>query len=103
MEERAKSQVNAIAADIQRRKFAQKQNEVRNMKEFWAKTMKIKQLRSMFSMDFGTTITEDKINAASLDPNRKNSLLNKAHLDYAESDPAHHLAAELAAKRATSI
>jgi hypothetical protein len=50
---------------------------MQNIKDVWEKSIKIKQLRSLFSHDFGTTITTDMIPKAKHDPNRTKTFLSQ--------------------------
>jgi|TARA_B110000285_G_C15090838_1_gene598986 hypothetical protein len=50
-----------------------------NIKDVWQKTQKIRQLRSMFTDEFGTYIPGDIVDKATKDPNRNKSMLSKEH------------------------
>ena len=78
---------------------------MQNIQDVWQKTLKIKQLRSMFSQDFGTTITEDKLPRAHNDPNRNQSILDARHIERARQEDQNLIkrALEIASKRASSI
>ena len=73
-----------------------------NIKDVWQKTQKIRQLRSMFSDEFGTCINGDTIAKAKNDPNRNKSLLSSEHIIQLKKDQSNNLAAQIAAKRAMS-
>jgi len=58
----------------------QQLKQMQNIKDVWQKTQKIRQLRSMFTEEFGTCVTNDKIEKAGNDPNRNKSMLSKDHI-----------------------
>jgi hypothetical protein len=66
---------------------------MQNIKDVWQKTQKIRQLRSMFSNEFGTCINGDTIVKAQNDPNRNKSLLKSEHIDQFNKDQSNNLAA----------
>jgi hypothetical protein len=59
---------------LKKRDLQQKQME--NIKDVWAKSIKIRQMRQMFSHDFGTTISNDMIHRANMEPYRNNTFLS---------------------------
>ena len=77
-----------------------------NIKEVWQKTQKIRQLRSMFTDEFGTCIPGDMLDKATKDPNRNKSMLSREHIALLKREQDNHLqqtvAASIASKRAAS-
>jgi hypothetical protein len=52
---------------------------MQNIKDVWKSSIKIRQMRSMFSQDFGTCMTDDMIKKAQNDPNRTSTFLSPDH------------------------